>query len=394
MAQTQTIQYFQVFFETCHTILSSSSGQDILQQLVRRTAQALGAKGASLRLIDEKTGRLELAAAFGLSDQYLNKGPLQTDQSVPEALQGKVVVIRNAFDDPRIQYRQELRAEGINTMLSVPVIARDDQVIGVLRLYTAEPRSFSDEELEFAAALAEMGGLAIANARAFEAEGLKLATLLKAVGEEIPVASGEIRRPIFCIPGREIDSDQSLAYFRALHDVTRAILSTRDSNALMELINAKVLALVKVKGCALRLVDETTHQLELLAAKGLSEEFLHKGPLHSDRSIHETLEGTPVLIADAQNDPRVEYPDKMRAEGIRSILSLPIVAFQRVIGILRLYAGEARDYGEDEVAFLSALAEVAGIVIVNARLYEKTQHDLSFWSATLDFFKSGNESDR
>ena len=142
---------------------------------------------------------------------------------------------------------------------------------------------------------------------------------------------------------------------------------------------------MKVKACSIRLINEITRELELVASKGLSEHYLKKGPLHIDKSIREALTGTPVLIADARTDPRIEYQPEKAQEGIISILSLPIIARKRVIGILRLYSEEARRYSREEVAFLSALAELAGIAIINAQLYERTKYDLSFWKTTLGY---------
>lgn len=386
MSQQNSSEYFRLFFETAQTVLSEPSLQPTLDALVRRTSEALGVRAASLRLIDEKTGRLELAAAHGLSRTYLEKGALDADRSVPEALEGRAVVITNAFDDPRIQYREELRSEGLNTMLSVPVLARD-RVIGVLRLYASEPRDFSAGEIELVSALAELGGLAIANARLSETEGVRLSSLLREVGVERPAQTETSEPPRLCFLLQPVSPERSLEFFRTLHEATRAILSTLDSQEAMQLIVERVAAIMGVKACALRLINDTTRELELLASHGLSEGFLRKGPPHTDRSIRETMEGIPVLIADTATDPRLEYPTETLAEGIATILSLPIVAHQRIIGVLRIYSAQRRDYSQEEVTFLSALAEIAGIAVLNARLYEQTRNDLSFWTATLGYLQ-------
>ena len=102
MAERKTIEYLQTFFDVNQTLFSSLSLQEILKILVKKTVNALDAKAGSLRLLDEQTKRLELAASHNLSKKYLNKGPLSSDQSIPEVLEGKVVVIKNAFNDPRI----------------------------------------------------------------------------------------------------------------------------------------------------------------------------------------------------------------------------------------------------------------------------------------------------
>ena len=390
MHKNQSLSHFKLFYQTAQTILSSSSLKATLDTLVERSVAALGVKGGSLRLVDEQTHQLEQVASWGLSEAYLNKGKLSSDQSVPQVLSGEVVCIQDAYDDPRIQYPEELRAEGINTMLSLPLEASGAS-IGVLRLYSAERREFSDEEIELVAALAELGGLAIANARLYEAEGVKLSSLLRGVGIELDGPQIEVEQQVCAFAPNPDDAQQSLKYFRALHEITRAILSTLDSKQVMELIIERVTDLLHVKAAALRLINESTKELELLSSKGLSERFLTKGPPHVDKSIQETLKGIPVLIEDTTIDERLEYPTETVAEGIASILSLPIIAQHRVIGVLRIYSAKKRAYNQEDVTFLSAVAEIAGVVIMNARLYEKTQYDISFWNATLDYLQKQDD---
>lgn len=386
MPRSQSIAYFKLFYETTQSILSSTSLQETLDTLVERSVAALKVKGGSLRLVDEQTHQLQQVASCGLSETYLNKGTLSSDQSVPEVLSGEAVCIQDAFDDPRVQYRDALRAEGINTMLSLPLEA-SGKAIGVLRLYSAKRRKFSDEEIELVAAMAELGGLAIANARLYAAEGIKLSSLLRDIGVELAETPAAVEQQTCAFASEPDDPERSLEYFRTLHEMTRAILSTLDSKEVMDLIVARVTSLMHVKAAALRLINETSNELELLAAKGLSERFLTKGPPHADTSIRETLEGHPVLIADTTRDLRLEYPAETVAEGIAAILSLPIIAQHKVIGVLRVYSARKRAYSQEDVTFLSAVAEIAGIVVMNAKLYEKTQYDLSFWNATLGYLK-------
>ena len=386
MPKANTNEYFRLFFETAQEILSARDLQTTLDSLVQRTVAALDIKAGGLRLIDEATGNLDQVAAFGLSDSYINKGALNADRSMPEVLDGAPVCIKDAPDDARIQYPDAMRAEGINTVLSVPVIAGED-VIGVLRLYSAKRRDYSEEDIEFVAALAEMGGLAIANARLYEAQGDKLTAMFTEIGVDLPTAIVTEEQQFDSCAYMPIDPVKSLGYFRTLHEVTQAILSTHDSKEVMQLIVDKVAAIMQVKASALRLRNETTHELELIATTGLSEKFLAKGQPHTNQSISATLAGKPVVILDAASDPRLEYPAETVAEGISSIISLPIIARQAVIGVLRLYSSEKREYSQEEIVFLSALAEISGVAIMNARLYEMTHNDLSFWTATLDYMQ-------
>ncbi len=386
MIQSNTNEYFRLFFETAQAILSASSLQETLDSLVQRTVAALEIKAGGLRLIDEESHNLKQVSSFGLSEAYLNKGALNADQSIPEVLDGLVVYVKDACSDPRIQYPEAMRAEGIASVLSVPVIA-SDKVIGVLRLYSAEPHDYSDEDIEFASALAEMGGMAIVNARIYQDKDEQLASLFEEIGVDLPTTVEAVTQELSVSAVQDVDPSKSLGYFRTLHEVTSAVLSTLDSKEVVQLIVDKVISIMQVKASALRLRNETTHELELIATSGLSETFLAKGQPHTDQSISETLAGRPVLIIDTANDPRLEYPVETVAEGIASILSMPIIAQQRVVGVLRLYSAEKRLYSQEEITFLSALAEISGIAIMNAKIYEKTNNDLSFWTATLGYMQ-------
>ena len=386
MIQSNTNEYFRLFFETAQAILSASSLQETLDSLVQRTVAALEIKAGGLRLIDEESHNLKQVASFGLSETYLNKGALNADQSIPEVLDGLVVYVKDACSDPRIQYPEAMRAEGIASVLSVPVIA-SDKVIGVLRLYSSEPHDYSDEDIEFVSALAEMGGMAIVNARIYQDKDEQLASLFEEIGVDLPTTVEAVTQELSVSAVQDIDPSKSLGYFRTLHEVTSAVLSTLDSKEVVQLIVDKVISIMQVKASALRLRNETTHELELIATSGLSETFLAKGQPHTDQSICETLAGRPVLITDTANDPRLEYPVETVAEGIASILSMPIIAQQRVVGVLRLYSAEKRLYSQEEITFLSAVAEISGIAIMNAKIYEKTNNDLSFWTATLGYMQ-------
>lgn len=386
MPGTTSIQYFKLFYQTARAVLAAPSMEATLNALLENVVKAFAVKGGTLRLVNEKSHQLEQVATYGLSEAYLNKGTLSTDLSVPEVLSGETVVIHDAFDDPRIQYRQALIDEGVNTMLSVPVSA-GGQVIGVLRLYAADRRQFDAEALEFARALAELGGLAIANERLYDAEGSKLTELLADIGVDLPRGTSVEELPLDEFADLPCSPEQSLEYFRTLHVMVNNLLAAVDLQLVTRELVETVTMQMNVKAAALRLINETTGELELLAARGLSQQFLDKGPPHVDRSIRETLTGKPVLIADTTTDQRLEYPAETAAEGIAAILSLPIIAQRRVIGVLRVYSGQPRAYSQEDVTFLSALAEIAGIAIMNAKLLEATRNDLSFWTATLGYLQ-------
>ncbi|MFW6052797.1 MAG: GAF domain-containing protein, partial [Desulfosalsimonas sp.] len=124
-------------------------------------------KGAALFLINRETKELEIAASFGLSNNYINKGPLSALKSISESLEQGPVAIYDVSDDPRIQYPEEAGVEGIASILSVPVMIQG-RSIGVLRVYTAEPWEFTLEDVNFVQAVGSITGMAIDMARHYK----------------------------------------------------------------------------------------------------------------------------------------------------------------------------------------------------------------------------------
>jgi len=91
----------------------------------------------------------------------------------------------------------------------------------------------------------------------------------------------------------------------------------------------------------------------------------------AEESISFALEGKPVAIYDVTTDSRIVYRDEAKEEGIKSLLVVPIVVRNKIIGIMRLLTDEYRNFTEDEMDFAVALAEQGGIAIETARMYER-----------------------
>jgi len=153
----------RMILEVATSLNASLDLKDILQVLTANVAQALGVKAATIRLLDDDRKTLNLVASYGLSEKYLNKGPISAEKSIAEALKGKPVVVGDASLDKGVQYKKEKQEEGIVSILCVPIKAKEE-IIGVLRLYSSTPRKFNEDEIMDVTAVASLGGLAIQNA--------------------------------------------------------------------------------------------------------------------------------------------------------------------------------------------------------------------------------------
>lgn len=158
--------------------------------------------------------------------------------------------------------------------------------------------------------------------------------------------------------------------YDTLLKITRAISHSKDPEEVVLMTVDSMKTALDVKGCAAFLINRHTNELELAASFGLSEEYLNKGPLSALRSIAQSLEEGPVAIYDVTDDPRIQYPEEARKEGIASILSVPIVAGGQSIGALRVYTAEPWEFTLDDVNFVQAMASMSGMAIEMARFYK------------------------
>jgi GAF domain-containing protein len=331
----RSLDYFKTFCSISRALGSTLSSEKILELIVSSAIEVMSAKAACLFLADEEKDLFEPVAQKGLSENYLHAHPLQAQKIVGKILQGGYLYIKDATSDPRVEHHESKKAEGIVSILDVPVLVRD-KAIGILALYTAEPRDFAAEEIDFLAALAEQGGMAVEHARLLD----------------------RIR-------------NSSMLFL----DLASSINSSLDIKKIMHILTAETCQALGMKGALIRLLNSDSGELDLVSSYGLSEKFLAKGPVSAKRSISDTFKGDTVVVENVGDDKRVQYRDALVEEGIASMISVPIKSKEEVIGVMRLYSGRHRKYPEEMIMLVEALAHTGALAIQNASMYLELQQD-------------------
>jgi signal transduction protein with GAF and PtsI domain len=150
--------------------------------------------------------------------------------------------------------------------------------------------------------------------------------------------------------------------------------------------------MLEVKGCTIFLLDKEQKRLGVSASYGLTQAYVSKGPIDAEKSITECLSGERVLVPDATNDSRVQYPEEAKREGVASILSVPMSIKERIIGVLRIYTSVPREFSDVENEFISGLAEIGSIGIENARMHDHLKGDYEkLMSDVYQYFEFGSK---
>ncbi len=158
--------------------------------------------------------------------------------------------------------------------------------------------------------------------------------------------------------------------YDTLITISRSLSKSREPEEIVRKTVESIHSALNLKGCALFLINRETKELEVAASAGLSREYLNKGTVSALRSIADSLKEGPVAVYDVGDDPRIQYPEAAKKEGIASILSIPIMIGDDAIGAVRAYTAEKWEFTLDDVNFVQALAQIAGIMIEMSRLYK------------------------
>ncbi len=158
--------------------------------------------------------------------------------------------------------------------------------------------------------------------------------------------------------------------YETLIKITRSLSKSKDPDKIIKMTVESIQSSLGLKGCTLFLKNSKTDDLEVAASAGLSDEYLNKGAVSALRSIADSLQDGPVAVYDVSDDPRIQYPEAAKKEGIASILSVPILIGDEAIGAIRVYSAEPWEFTLDDVNFVQALAEIAGVLIEMSRLHK------------------------
>ena len=322
--------------EVTQAITANLNTKEVFKLIAEKVPEVFGVDAATIRLLDSSGKRLILRAASGLSESYLERGPVDAEESVLKALSGTPIAVYDAADDPRINYPDAAQKEGIQSILVIPITIRSS-INGVLRLLTKTPRQFDKQEIEFATALAAQCGIAIDNARIYE------------------------------------EQQRQLQYFKALYDIGKTVNATHELDRILNLMVERLPQAMDLKACTIRLMTSDKKGLELKAAYGLSQSYLERGPLDHELATFYIMKGEPVLIPDATVDIHTLYHKEAESEGIGSVLAVPIIIEEETIGMMRLLTAEVRYFSDADINFAMAVGEQCGVAIQRSIEFQKIQ---------------------
>jgi len=310
--------------------------QDVLTDALDKTLEMVDVEAGGIYLL-EPDGVLRIAAQRGMSTdlvEEIERLPVGEGFSGRVAASGDPLVVNDLAVDPRLT-RGAVRESGFRSLAVLPIRSRGD-VLGTLYVITREEREFTSQDVQLLTAIGHQIGVAVANARLYEA------------------------------------GQRRAEQFRLINEVGRRTTSILSTDDLLSQIVALVQDSFPYNVVEVGLVEGENLVFRAGVDRGSSAPFQGFSVRVGEEGITGAVaaDGQTRLVPDVSQVPRFRQFTDSRAG---SELAIAIKTQDQVIGVLNLQCEDRNAFDESDVAVMQALADQAGAAIQNARLFESEQ---------------------
>ncbi len=330
----------QILHRISESISSSLEQEIVLKQIVEVVVEVTKADACLLYLLSEEKDELILRASKNPHPRLIGRISIGLGEGITGWVAREkvpVVIPRNAAEDARYKFFHRLPEDRYQAFVSVPIMSKGE-IIGVINVQHKRSKRYSEETLALLTTIANQVGGAIANARLYD----------------------EMR--------------QKARRLETLSQVSETVTSNRLIEDVLQLIVTMTAQLMNSKICSIMLVDESSGELRITATQSLSEAYRRKPPLKIGQSMsgRAVQEQQPVYVPDVTAEGGYFYRDLARQEGLHSLLSVPMLMKEKVIGVINVYTSTAHVFSDEEVKTLQTIANQAAVSIEHTRLMEKS----------------------
>jgi signal transduction protein with GAF and PtsI domain len=330
-------QELKILHQISQSISCSLDLDQVLHKIIDLVVDVTTGDSCLLYLLDEPGDHLVLRASKNPHPRLIGKIGVRVGEGITGwvAREAEPVAIgRNASKDVRFKVFNNLPEDKYEAFLSVPIIAPTDRVIGVINVQHRKARRHSDREKALLSIIGHQVGGAIENARLYQ------------------------------------ETDRRSQQISTLAQVGQVIASGRYLEEMLQLIVRMIAEMMQARVCSIMLVDMQKNELVLKAAKCSSDEYWHRPNLKIGKSLISRVvkEKEPLIIRDVTQEESYRYPELATKEGVRSLVSVPMILKDLVIGVINVYSAEERTFSKEDLRVLSTVADQAALAFENTKL--------------------------
>ena len=325
------------FYGIASALAEHLSHAATLDAVAHAANEALGGSFAAV-LMPGARG-LELAASYRLPDELgssLADGVPQSAASLETAARERRLLSASSLDDDERFGEDWRRLAGVRSLLAIPVDPPRREEGGLVVVFFAEQRTFTDDDLELGRRLAGAARGGLERSELYESERTSRAL------------------------------SQQLARMGSL------LATELDPGAILDEVADQAPALLGADACTIQIVEGDELVVSALGGASAPSVLGMRLPTTIRPAGDVVQARAPVVIADAGEDPRLLSDDPLLAAGHNAYVGVPLVGVEQGLqGVLAVYSQRPRAWREEEVEALAALAGNASAVLSNAELYQR-----------------------
>ncbi len=225
-------KYIKALMDISRAITSDQYIEDILKLIALVTAKVTGVEICSLWLIEDSKNKkmIRLKATQAIDYEYVKDRTLNLDEGVVGyvASTKKPLIIEDVLKDPKFKEKNMAKKLGLVSMVGIPMMVKDEEVVGVVNCFTAESHDFSETEVNLITTVANQAALAIYNT--------KLLVDAKVIQEELETRKQVERAKEVLMRRRKLNVDDAFRWIqkrsmdsrKSMREVAEAILLSED----------------------------------------------------------------------------------------------------------------------------------------------------------------------
>jgi two-component sensor histidine kinase len=309
--------------------------EDTLDVITRITSEVMGVDSCSIFLQEQGGTRLVLKATTGLAREAIGRASLDAGEGLTgwAVTHGQPVAVRDAPGDPRFKLLPDTREEGLRSLLAVPLTVQG-RVIGAMNVQRATTLDFAADDVELLSLIANLAAGALEKAALYD----------------------RMR--------------QQIAELSALAEVSRTVTSSLYLDEMLGVVTEMAARVIGAKATSLHLLDDASGRFVLRAMHNIAAAGEAFSAIVPGQGIagQVAATGQPIIVPDLRADDRFRTRDLADAEGWVSVLCVPLIVRDRVVGLFGCFTDSRREFTPSDVELFQALANQTALAIENAEL--------------------------
>ena len=183
-----------------------------------------------------------------------------------------------------------------------------------------------------------------------------------------------------------VDTERKLRELSFLHEVAQLASSARDWDEMLRIVIDRTTDAMGVEVSSLYLLERREGVLRLVATNGLNRRFIGKATLRVGEGITGWVANArvPAAARDVRADPRFKWIPGVDEERFTSMLSVPLLIHDEIVGVVNVQSVRERSFDKEEIEFLQTIANLVAGIIEKGRLQREAERKLREVSALFE----------